>query len=134
MARARLPSITIPDVKDVSMCKMAVESLYEMIEQFHGEKEARGMFARYGRPLTPADIRERKKVQLAIAYHFMSKPNRQKLAEELAKQNEALPREKRFGPRGSTSVVAMRRQIDRVLDQKGYCDPSIAAARWAEVL
>ena len=133
MARARGPSIQIPDIKDVLICQVAIDGLYDMIESFHGEVGARRMFAPYGRALTPADIRERKKRQLAIAYFSMSKPNRQKLAEDLAKKNEVLPQEKRFGPRGSTSIVAMRRQIDRVLDQKEYSDPAIAVPKWVPV-
>jgi hypothetical protein len=95
-----------------------------MIEQEHGEKEARKLFARYGRDLTPTDIRERKNIELVMKFLDMpeEKRDRQKLAETLAKENETRPREKRYGPRGSTSVVAMRRQIDRVLDNKAYCD------------
>jgi hypothetical protein len=55
----------------------------------------------------------------------MPEPNKQKLAVDLARKNETLPREKRYGPRGSTNPAAMLKQIDRVLKQKRYLE-------WAE--
>jgi hypothetical protein len=117
----QLPTIEI-DAKDIETCRLAVWALYETIETFHGEKEARRLFARYGRDLTGTFIRERKNARLVMEYLTMSEPDPQKLAEELAKKNESLPQEKRYGPRGSINVETMRKQIKRALKNKKYCE------------
>jgi hypothetical protein len=113
------------DVKDASMCGLAVSWLYEAIEQAHGEAEARRMFAVYGREPTPRQIARQKNLALVCMLLDMPKPNKQKLAEDLAEKNrimaeKKLPRAKFYGPRGSTSPAAMLKQINRVLGQKEY--------------
>src|ERR1700730_10148822 len=96
-----IPTIKIHDVKDAAECELAVAWLYETIEEFHGEEKTRRMFAPYGRSLTPSDISKRKNMQLLFHYYSMRNPNKQKLAEQLAGMNKTLPRDKRYGPRGS---------------------------------
>jgi hypothetical protein len=62
--------------------------------------------------LSPEDVR------LAVAYYSMPQPNKQRLANDLAKKNETLPPERRYGPRGTTSPTTMLKQINRVLKKK----------------
>jgi hypothetical protein len=108
------------NIQNVYQCALAVARLYEAVEGAHGEAAARRMFALYGNNLTPRQIAERKNAELMLALVHMPKPNKQKLAVDLARKNETLPREKRYGPRGSTSPATMLKQIERVLKQKEW--------------
>jgi hypothetical protein len=71
----------------------------------------------------------------------MPKPNKEKLAEDLARKNETLPKYNRYGPRGTTSPMTMLQQIKRVLKRKEYREVAkltpaqrVEALRFAENL
>jgi hypothetical protein len=62
-------------------------------------------------------------LRLALEYYAMTKPSKQGLAADLAKKNDDLrkkgaPLFKLYGPRGTTSVLTMEKQIKRVLKRE----------------
>jgi hypothetical protein len=46
------------------------------------------------------------------------KPNVQRLARELAKENETLPMQERHGPHGSTNQIVLDKHIRRLRDKR----------------
>jgi hypothetical protein len=76
-------TLNIEDLKDAAECKQAADLLYELLEKYHGEKEARRIFDR--RPLTPRQLAIRKNIELVEAYSAM--PNKTRLAKHVAKLN-----------------------------------------------
>jgi hypothetical protein len=79
--------------------------------------------------------------RLALEFYAMPKPNKEKLAEDLARKNETLPKYNRYGPRGTTSPMTMLQQIKRVLKRKEYREVAkltpaqrVEALRFAENL
>jgi hypothetical protein len=111
-----LPTIEF-DAEDDFTCELAIALVYEKIEGARGEEVAHRMF---GHELPRRRLAAIKNVQLLLKFLAMPEPNKQRLAVELARKNEALPRAQRHGPRGSTDPVAMLKQIDRVLKQPAY--------------
>jgi hypothetical protein len=121
-------SIEIEKLTSVDACCRALERVYEAIKECQGESHAQHIFwcAVHGFPSSPKNILRRATLdicftyeaadlRLALEYYSMPKPNRQRLATELARKNETLPPERRYGPRGSTSPMTMLKQINRVL-------------------
>jgi hypothetical protein len=53
--------------------------------------------------------------RLALEYYSMPVPKKKTLARKLAKANETLPKERRYGTNGSTSEMTMLQQITRAL-------------------
>jgi hypothetical protein len=99
------------DVKDLGQCNLVVSDLYEMIERQHGPIIAQRIFFR----ATPTKRRLafNKNVDLMVTYRKNEKLGVEKAAAKLAKENEALPRERRHGPTGTTSATTMAKQIRR---------------------
>jgi hypothetical protein len=110
----------LPKPRSVMSYRLAIMALYGQVEHDYGEEVARNMFAPYGRELTPREVTRRKNLALVLAFLDMPKPNKQKLAKKLAKENETLPRAECHGPRGSTDAAVMLKQISRVLNEKEY--------------
>jgi hypothetical protein len=126
-------SIDIDNVEDAGACWCALRHAYLAIKRRHGGDDAKFIF--FDAVHAPSDDRGQdfpvrwaifiglssEDVRLAIEYYSMSHPNKQRLANELAKKNETLPPERRYGPRGTTSPMTMLKQINRVLKKK-ECD------------
>jgi hypothetical protein len=93
--------------RSVMSYRLAIMALYGQVEDDHGEEVARNLFAPYGRELTPREVTRRKNLALVLAFLDMPRPNKQKLAKKLAKENETLPPAECHGPRGSTDAAAM---------------------------
>ena len=71
--------------------------------------------------------------RLLSEYYSMTKPNKLKLATELARKNETLPRAERYGPRGTTSPLTMLQQIKRVLrDERRDEIAAFTPAQWKQ--
>lgn len=110
------------DEKDLFICGLAMERLFEKIARTHGEEATRGMFALYSPLLKDRELAFRKNVELVLQYWFMPLDSRSvpKLADRLASENEELPPKRRWGPKGSTDPYTMKQQIYRVLKQERY--------------
>jgi hypothetical protein len=102
------------DVKDLSQCYIVVSDLYEMIEQQHGPVIAQRIFSQ----TTPTKRRLKfnKNVALMVVYRKNKQLGVERVAKKLAEKNEALPRERRYGPSGTTSPTTMATQIRRQLE------------------
>lgn len=119
------------DVADRRACVNALERIYEAIEECHGERGAASIWSagKYGSGNSPK-WRAREKfdrtcnsftpenLRLVVEYYNMAKPNKQRLADELVRRNETLPQERRYGPRGTTYVPTMLKQIKRALENE----------------
>lgn len=126
-------AIEIEDVTNPEACASALERLYDAIQKHHGHAAAQGLFlsGHIGYPSKYPTEKERLHIQeniyrrpedfrLALEFYAMPKPNKDKLAEDLARKNETLPKEERYGPRGTTSPTTMLKQIKRVLKREEY--------------
>jgi hypothetical protein len=115
----RIPTIEF-DEKDLLMCGLVMEQLFEKIARAHGEEATRSMFDLYAPRQKDRELAFRKNVQLVLEYRLMDRPSVSKLADRLASENEKLPPKSRWGPRGSTDHYTMKQQIYRVLKQEHY--------------
>ena len=99
------PHIIEFDVKNLAQCNLVVSDLYEMIEREHGPIIAQRIFSN----VTPTKRRLafNKNVDLMIAFRKHEQLGVEQAATKLAKENEALPRERRYGPTGTTSAATM---------------------------
>jgi hypothetical protein len=110
-------AIEIEDVTNPDACAGALERLYDAIQEHHGHAAARHLFlpGSIGYPSKYTAEEERHRIQdniyrtpedfrLALEFYAMPKPNKEKLAKDLARKNESLPQDRRYGPRGTTSV------------------------------
>ena len=99
------------DVKDLGQCNLVVSDLYEMIEREHGPIIAQRIFSN----VTPTKRRLafNKNVALMVIYRQNKQLGVEGVATKLAKENEALKREQRYGPTGTTSPTTMAKQIRR---------------------
>jgi hypothetical protein len=147
-------AIEIEDVTNPDACAGALERLYDAIQEHHGHAAARHLFlpGSIGYPFKYPAEEERGRIQnniycapedfrLAIEFYAMPKPNKEKLANDLARKNETLPKEERYGPRGTTSPMTMLKQIKRVLKREEYREVAkltpvqrVEALRFAEQL
>jgi hypothetical protein len=120
-------SIEIHDVKDKDACTRALGQMYKIIAEHYGEGAwfRIAQDAARGLPQPPEWLAEKKmvnacrgidpeKLRLVLEYYSMPRPNKQRLAIELAKKNETLPPIKRYGPKGTTDPMTMLTQIKRV--------------------
>jgi hypothetical protein len=100
------------NVKNEAECKFVLWDLYEMIEEEHGPVVARRIFSE----VTPTKRRLafNKNVGLMVAFRKHKQLGVDQVATKLAKENEALPRERRYGPTGTTSSPTMAKQIRRL--------------------
>ena len=105
------PHIIEFDVKDLAECNLVASDLYEMIEREHGPIIAQRIFSN----VTPTKRRLafNKNVGLMVAFRKHKQLGVDQVATKLAKENEALPRERRYGPTGTTSPTTMAKQIRR---------------------
>jgi hypothetical protein len=101
------------DVKDLGQCNLVVSDLYEMIERQHGRVIARRIFSK-ATP-TKRGLAFNKNVDLMVVYRKNKQLGVDRVATKLAKENEALPHERRYGPTGTTSPATMAKQIRRQL-------------------
>jgi hypothetical protein len=115
----RAPTIEF-DEKDLFMCGLVMDRLFEKIARAHGEEATRGMFELYAPRLKDRELAFRKNVELVLEYLLMDRPSVPKLADRLASENEKLPPKSRWGPKGSTDHYTMKQQIYRVLKQEHY--------------
>ena len=114
----KLPTIEVHEPKDITMCRWAVEELYEIIEAAHGEAQARRLFASQGKPLSKMD---QKNLNLLIELYLMGgKPTVESLAKRLAAENEKLPPNERHGPTGSRRPETIKRHINRLRQDVRY--------------
>jgi hypothetical protein len=101
--------------------------LYNKIEKYHGRAEARRIFLKFGSPPSARRLGYIKNQALLDRLEMMKpEPNVQRLAQELAEQNKAFPREQRHGPRGSTNPITLEKHIRRLRDnrdnRRGWCN------------
>jgi hypothetical protein len=101
------------DVKDLGQCNIVVSDLYEMIERQHGPVIAQRIFS----AASPSKRRLafNKNVALMLVYRKNKHLGVDQAATKIAKENEALPPERRYGPTGTTSPTTMAKQIRRQL-------------------
>ena len=118
----RIPTIEF-DEKDLFMCGLVMDRLFEKIARAHGGEATRGMFDLYAPRRKDREAAFRKNVELVLEYLLMPLDRRSvpKLADRLASENEKLPPKSRWGPKGSTDPYTMKQQIYRVLNQEHYC-------------
>jgi hypothetical protein len=118
------PSLRIQRANRLLESRFAAAELFHELWTRHGEAEARRIFAEIGRPSTAKMLAEIKNFKLLAMYDSMvdddgkPAPNVQKLARALSKENENLPPEKRHGPRGTISQIALDKHIRRLLDER----------------
>ncbi len=108
----------IEGAESISGCAHMAYLLFMVIHEQHGERVARRIFAKWGTP--PSALRQQQIANLGLLdrYDMMKpKPNAQRLARELAKENKALPRAKQRGV-GSTNPVALEKQIRRQIEKR----------------
>jgi hypothetical protein len=107
------PSIEI-NVEDVEECKEAVSLLYAVILNDHGVVAANEIFSK--QMLSKRQIAADKNYQLLIAVmHRMKSQSIEKVAAEIAKENDSRPLELRYGPSGTTNPSVMAKQIRRLI-------------------
>jgi hypothetical protein len=129
-------------VDDLEQCEQAVFWLHKLIEDKHGLATAQHLFTR--RALTKRRLAAHKNARL-IAEYISRGSSVDKVAAELAGENNKLARDDRHGPTGTTSPATMARQIRRQKDKmkadKNYRDyvefittgPHIRTFRWENV-
>jgi hypothetical protein len=116
MFPAETGRISFSDTIDsVFGAERAAYTLFVQIKRYHGLQKARRILTKFGSPPT-------KRKQVMIANHRLldrydmmrPKPNIQRLARQLAKENESLPRNQQRGP-GAIDAHALEKQISRQL-------------------
>jgi hypothetical protein len=116
--------IEIDDIEDQSQCVAAIRKLFGAIKDRHGRTEAERLW-RY-REAPPPDRRKRSRLgfacmsfngddlRLILDYYAMPKPNKEKLARDLAKKNETLPERERYPVKSAEDpAAAILQQIKR---------------------
>jgi hypothetical protein len=102
-------------------CEIAVDKLYQEIEEHHGEEVTRRIFRERGKPITKWTLQRRKNRELVFLYWLKQGPNGEEgNVDELARENETRPPEQRYGPTGTTDPFVMARQIRRVRHDERY--------------
>ena len=96
-------TIEIEDLDNGNQCVAAIRKLFGALKDHRGFDDADRLW-RYYREAPPADQRERSRLRLAcfsfdyddlrliLEYYAMPKPNKEKLARDLARKTEASPR------------------------------------------
>ena len=99
--------IEIVDVGDKRACVAAIRKLHAALKEHYGEREARNIFYQYQDLRSPEwQTRLRfdqacysfsdQELRLILEYYAVPKPNKEKLARDLAKKNETLPVRERY--------------------------------------
>ena len=102
-----------------------------MVSYYHGLAAARGLFLK----ATPSkrDVKAEKNITLMVA-HILSKLSVRQCAVELAERNKSLPRDRRFGPYGTTNAKTLEKQIrrekKRMISDQSYRERIEGAVRW----
>jgi hypothetical protein len=113
---------------DLWECEQAAYKVFCAIMQLHGKTEARRIFLKFGCPPSARKIKQIKNELLLLSLDRMKpKPTVQRLARELAKENETLPQNERHGPRGSTNQASMDKHIRLLLKER---EASLKKGTW----
>jgi len=97
----------------------AAAKLFSEISKDLGAADAQRIFTSISVPRTPNQERVLRNAQLLTSLDaMMPKPNVGKLARQLAKANETLPVELRYGPRGTTDQLVMDKHIRRLRERR----------------
>jgi len=96
----------------------AAAGLFHETQKEIGLGDARRIFKEIAGPATPKQRAGWKNMELVTLYDCMEQPNVQRLARELAEKNKNQPRERRYGPTGSTEPAVLDKQIRRVLRRR----------------
>jgi hypothetical protein len=111
--------IKIPEPKGLRECVCAVENLFDIVAELHGEHEAYRIFTLpIFRPPSKKQANRQKNCDLAFEYYSTTKANKEKFARDVAERNASLPKEERWGPRGSTNPATIRRHLNRLLNEE----------------
>ena len=106
------PSIEI-NVEDVEECREAASLLYALIFDAH-DVVANEIFS--SRTLSKREIAAQKNYRLLMAVmHRVKSQSVDRIAADLAKENDGLPPELKYGPTGTTSQSTMAKQIRRLI-------------------
>jgi hypothetical protein len=109
---------SIEGVESLFGCQHMALRLFSLINEHHGETEARRIFAMWGTLPTPTRMRQIRNEGLLTRYDMMKpKPNVQRLAREVAEENRSLPQKDRKGA-GGTTVHALDRLIRRLVRER----------------
>jgi|ERR1700733_2510551 hypothetical protein len=114
----------IREMKELMDSETAAAKLFNEIWTRHGEAEARRIFADICTPASPKILTKIKNDKLLFMYDtmmndkFEPEPNVQKLARLLASENEKLPEEDRYGPRGAINPQTLDTHIRRLLRKR----------------
>jgi hypothetical protein len=107
------PSIVI-NLEDIEDCKEAVSLLYKLIFNDHSPAVANELFSQ--QILSKRQLAADKNYQLLITVmHRMKSQSIEKVAAEIAKENESRPLALRHGPSGTTNPSVMAKQIRRLI-------------------
>jgi hypothetical protein len=122
---AKKLTIEIENIADRRECITAIRELFGALKDGHGPDEAFRLW-RYYNEAPPADRRERSRLRLAcmsfgyddlrliLEFFAMPKPNKEKLARDLAKKNENLPERERYPVKSAEDpAAAILQQIKR---------------------
>jgi hypothetical protein len=126
---AKKLTIEIEDIGDRRECIAAVRKLVEAIKKHYGSEEAssllldatpppdereRGRFRERARLYMACKSFDDNALRLILEYYAMPKPNKEKLARDLAKKNESLPEWKRYPVKSKEDpAAAILQQIKR---------------------
>src|SRR5262249_17263734 len=118
-------TIEIEDLDNGNQCVAAIRKLFGTLKDHRGFDDADRLWLYY-REAPPADQRERSRLRLAcfsfdyddlrliLEYYPMPKPKKEKLARDLAKKNESLPKEERYPVKSAEDpAAAILQQIKR---------------------
>jgi hypothetical protein len=118
-------TIEIEDLNNGNQCVAAIRKLFGALRDHRGFDDANRLWMFY-REAPPVDQRERSRLRLAcfsfdyddlrliLEYYAMDRPNKEKLARDLARKNETLPEEKRYPVKSAEDPAgAILQQIKR---------------------
>jgi hypothetical protein len=118
---------SLPGVESVTGAKHMAYLLFMVIREHHGDAAARAVFALWGTTPSAARLHQIANIGLLDRLDMMKpKPNVQRLAWQLAKENKAIPRSKQRGA-GSTNPTALEKQIRRQVRER---DDAMKAGTW----
>lgn len=104
----------------------AAQLLFTAIYEAKGERVARQIFAKLGKPPSPRQQAELANYRLLDRYDMMRLPNIMQLARELEEENKSLPPSQRRGA-GGIDRSNLEAQIKRARKRR---DRAIAAGTW----
>jgi hypothetical protein len=122
--------LPIENVWDPEICARTLQQFYTILEMHHGFDGAWDIWMNPGprrnydwdavsdgidRTYPIHRYQDHEGARLALEYHSMPKPRKKTLARVLAQANKHLPKEHRYGTNGTTSALALEKQIDRAL-------------------